>query len=807
MTALIQDVVFTLRVLRKRLGMTLLVIVALALGIGLNTAIFSVLNAVLLRPLHIYEPDRVVRMYAKVNRTGATMGISYPEYLDWKSQSRSFEDLAVMRVFSFTMTGRGSPEHVKGTGISSSGFKAWGVTPALGRGFTDEDDLAKSNRVVVLNFGFWQKKFGGDNAVLGKPLVLDGQEYTIVGVLQPTQIGVLQYPDVWVANGPLLDQQVMDRDNRLFFPVARLRPNVSQAQAQSEMETVASRFAVEYPESNKDIGVRFVSEVELLTSDGRNPLALLIIASTLIFLLATVNVITVFMGNTVERRQELSVRLALGAGRSRLVQQLFVQALIFAVLGGSAGLLLAKLVLAIFLTRFPAAFLRFQETTIDSRVVLVTLGMTLVTTLTATLAAAIFVSRLKVVREIQGDLGWFGVGKSQRVGQGALILFEVSLASALSLASGLLIKSLYEVEKVDLGFNPNRVFSFQISPPAERYKEPQQQSALYKLALDRLVHLPGLESTSAISGLPLTSQGEVNNLEVGGPSPLEGQRLLVEDESVLPGFFQTMRLPLVEGRDFTEADHEGTPPVVIVDDVLASKLWPGQDPLGKRVRMTGLRDKNARWLEVVGVVREIKHFGGPEAKVKWMQVYVPQYQDPTPALSFVVNTSLPAAGVKSVAEKALHDLDQDLPVEGFQTMDAYLETFLDARKVSLLLLSGFAGTGVALGMFGVFGVVASSVVRRRREIAIRMALGATVRRTMLLVGRLGLLATLGGILVGSAVIIGLTRVLSAFLFGISVFYPVVYVLSATVIVALALLASLIPALRLLRFNIQEILRQ
>jgi putative ABC transport system permease protein len=793
--------------MRKRPGTTFLAVAALALGIGLNTAIFSVVNAVLLRPLPVVEPDRVVRLYARIARTGASLGISYPEYLDWKAQNQSFQAIAVMRALSLTMTGNGPAEHLKGAGISASGFRAWGVTTALGRDFTDDDDRPDSTRVVILNHAFWERKFGADQGILGKSLVLDEQQYTIVGVLQPTQLGFLGYPDVWIANGPLVNQQMMRRNSRYFFPVARLKPAVTQALAQVEMDTIASRLAAQYPETNKDIGIRSVGLTELLTSDGRKPLSLLMVASSLIFLLASVNVMTVFLGNAIERGQELSVRLALGCPRSSLVRQLFVQALIFAGIGDVAGLVLVKFGLVFFLHRFASAVLRFQETTIDFRVILATISMALAAGAAATLIPAIYAFKLKIGGGLKAASGWFATPKYRLFGRGALIFFEVALASALSLVSGLMIKSFYEVAKVDLGFNPQRVLSFQINPPVSRYKEPAMQSALYKLAVEKLSQLPGMESISAISGLPLTSQGEVNNLEADGQSPLVGERLLVEEESILPGFFRTMRLPLLQGRDFTDADHDGTPRVVIVDEILAAKLWPGKNPLGKRVRMTRRGGSIPDWLEVVGVVRQIKHFGGPEAKVRWMQVYVSQYQNPSPMLSFVVDTAAPEGAIKTAAEKALQELDRDIPVENFQTMEGYLDAFLSGRKVSLFLLTGFAATGIVLGMIGIYGVVSNAVIGRRREIAIRMALGATTRGTMVLVTRLGLVSTLSGIAAGSAIVISLTRLISSFLFGVTALDPAVYILSAAILVVLALLASLLPALRLLRFNIQDILRE
>src|SRR5215469_2082492 len=714
--------------------------------------------------------------------------------------------MAAIYGLSFTLTGNGPPKHLKGMGISASGFKVWGVTTILGRDFIDGDDQPGATRVVVLNYAFWQRKFGGDPRVLGESLALDNQAYNIVGVLQPTKLSLLQYPDVWVANGPLVNPHIMERDTRYLFYAGRIKPNVSLHLGLAEMDTIANRLAAQYPATNKDMGIKVEGLVQNLTADGRKPLLLLIIASSLIFLLATVNVMTVFIASTGERAQEFSVRLAMGAGRSTLMRQLFVQASIFAAIGGALGLLLTKLGLAFFVHRFPAALSRFQETTIDLRVIAVTMGMAFCTTLVATFVPAIYTFRLKISSELRGEWSSFAAPKYRVLGRGALILTEVALASGLSLVSGLLIKSFYEVERVDLGFNPHHVLSFQINPPLTHYKEPAAQSALYKAAMEKLASLPGMELVSGISSVPLTSQALVNTIDLDAQSALFGQQLQVEDESILPGFFKAMQLPLLQGRDFSEADHDGTPPVVIVDDVLAAKLWPGQNPLGKRVDMSLMRGEPFRWLEVVGVVREIRH-SGPERPVRWMQLYVPQYQDPSPVLSFVVNTTIPEAVAKSAAEKALHDLDKDLPVENFETMDVYLDTFLSGRKVGLLLLGGFAAIGILLGMIGIYGVVASSVIRRRKEIAIRMAVGATASSTIVLITRLGLLATLAGIVIGSAIVMSLTRILTSLLYGVSALDPTVYVTSAVLLIVLALTASVIPAMSLFRLNIQEILRR
>lgn len=787
--------------------MTLLVVAALVLGMGLNIAIFSVVNAVLFRPLPLFQPDRVVWLHSILNQTGGQLATAYPDFLDWKAQASSFETMAAMYFFSVTLSGQGPPEHLKVVGISASGFKTWGVQTVLGRDFTDSDDQAGASRVVILTNAFWQRKFGSDPAILGKSLIFDDQQYTIIGVLQPTQITLLSYSDAYVTNGPLLNPHIMQRDTRWFFPVARLKPHVTLPQAQTDMDTIARRLASQYPATNKDMGIRTESMTENLTSGNGKPLLLLILASSLIFLLAVVNVMTVFLATTFERAQELGVRLALGASRSSILRQLVVQALLLATAGAALALLFAKAGLLYFLHQFPRAAPRFHETNIDFRVIAVTIGMAFGATLVAALIPALYAFRLNISSQLRGEWSSFAPQKYRAFGRGALILTEVTLASALSLVSGLLIKSFYRVEKVDLGFNPHHVLSFQITPTLSHYKEPAKASALYKTAVEKLASLPGMESVSGVSSVPLTGQALANTMNPDSQSPLFDKQLLVEDESILPGFFEVMRLPLLQGRGFTDADRDGTPPVVIVDDVLAAKLWPDQNPLGKHLHMSVMIGEAVRWLEVVGVVREIKHFG-PERDVKWMQLYVPQYQDPSPTLSFVVNTTIPEGAAKTAAEKALHDLDKDLPVEDFETLDNYLDNnYLSGRQVGLLLLSAFAAIGIVLGVIGIYAVVANSVTQRRREIAIRMALGATPTRTIFFITRLGLLATLGGIIIGSAVIMSLTRVLASLLYGVTALDPGVYVLTAVLLILLALVASGVPALRLLRFNIQEILRQ
>ena len=801
MQALLRDIRFAFRLMRKRLGTSLLVIAALVLGIGANSAIFSVVNAVLLRPLPLFEPDRIVRIYSTEQPSGASLGISYPEYLDWKAQAHSFVAISAMRAFSFTMTGIGSPQHLKGTSISPSGFLVFGVTTALGRSFTESDDRPGAEPVVILNYAFWQRTFGGDVHVLGRPLRLDDENYTIVGVLQPTKVGVLQYPDVWLPNAPFVDQAMMNRGSRFYFPAARLKRSVTLSEAQAEMDSLAAKLAIAYPATNKDAGARLVSMTDMLTADGRRPLSLLLLASGLICLMACVNIAIVSVATTVERRREMTIRLALGASRINLLRQLLVEALVFVCIGGALALTFAKFGLMVFLHSFPNAVLRLQEATIDHRVIAFTITVALIMALVIGVAPALYASRLNLNTAMKEES--FPSPKSRSFGQGSLIALEVSLATALSLVTGLLGKSLYQVTKTDLGFNPHQVLAFQIELPPTRYKTPELQALFQRSAIEKLSAKPGMARVSGISNLPLTYQADVTNFQAASDSPEAREHLLVEDESVLPHFFKTMSIPVLQGRDFTDADRETSTPVAIIDDVLAAKFWPKQSPLGKRLRLVETAETNPPWREIIGVVGEIKHFG-PESRTIWPQVYVPEYQVPTPLISFLVNTTAPKANM--AIEETIHLLDPDLPIDNFQPLDALLGTYLASRKASIVMLSSFTGVGIVLGMIGIYGIVSSSVVRRRREAAIRRAVGATPRQITFLLARPPLLSAAAGMFAGSVLVVSFTQILRSFLFGITALAPELYLAAIIFIAALTAGAIALPVNRLLRVGIQDTLR-
>jgi putative ABC transport system permease protein len=805
MNSLGQDIRFSLRLMRKRPGMTLLVITALVVGIGINSAVFTVVNAVVIRPLPIPDPDRFTMIMTK-SQQFPNMPVSYPEYLDWKKQSRSFQHMATLRLMNVNLTGYGTPEHLKGIRTTASFFKVLGLSPAMGRDFTEDDDRPGAARTVIISHGLWERRFGSDPAILGKPMVLNDQPYTVIGVAPANQFYILAF-DLWVPTQLFLDEGMMNRNNRYDAVIARLYPSVTQEQAQAEMETISQRLAAEYPQSEKDIRAEVIGVARMLREFGGKSLKHILTASCLILLLAGVNVVTVFVASAVERRKELSLRMALGAGRAVLLRQFFIQGLIFAGISGVIGLAVAKAGVVFMVSRFPYAIGRFQETTMDGWVVLFTLGTTLAVSLFSCLLPSLYTANLHINSELKGDWSWPTLSRYRFIGQSVLIVFEVSLAVAMSLVSGLLIKSLYEVEKVDLGFNPDRVLSFQVSLPSSRYSGAEKISGFYDLALQNIRILPGVRSASAVSTLPLTGNYHFINLEVEADRANPGAKHpYVDSPSVLPGYFEALRCPILYGRDFTESDRGNSLPVAIVDDVLAARMWPGQSALGKRIRLADEGDKGPPWREVVGVVRQMKHYG-PEQEVPRFQVYVPLFQQPTPTMSFVIDFQTDQISTKTAVENVISGLDKDIPLDNIQTMEDLFAVLLSSRKVSVLLWGSFAAIGILLGLVGIYGVVSNSVVRMRREIAIRMALGASVRSAIILVTKLGLLSTLGGVVLGSAIVVCCTKVLSRYLFGVSSLDFPIYFFSAVLIIVLASIASFIPAQRLLRVNPQDVLKE
>lgn len=620
----------------------------------------------------------------------------------------------------------------------------------------------------------------------------------------PTDFSTIQ--DAWVDIGPFLDDNLMNRETRWFYVAGRLAPFSDVAQAQKEMDVIAARLAAQYPKSNKDFGVAVAGLTDLLTANVRRPLWLIVVASNLILLLALVNILSIFLANALDRRKELSVRLALGASRSVIVRQLCVQSSIMALVATGLGLLLAKGALTYVVQKFPLAIARFRQTNLDHRVFWFTITLAIISALLSIILPGMYLTRLNINSELRDERRWIPAFRYRALGSSVLIVFEVALAMGLSLVSGLLIKSFYEVEKVDMGFNPHHILSFEIWLLEAQYGNEASKAAFYQRALNNLKIIPRVQSASAGYTLPAATGTHTINLQVDSLSPQSSEHPFVDANSVMPGFLTTMQVPLLQGRDFTDADRPDAPPVAIVDEVLAARMWPGQSAIGKRLRLADITDNRPPWREIVGVVRQIRNVG-PEGPIERMQVYEPAQQNPPPFICFIMRTSASMESLRAPIEKAIHDLAPDLPLQYFQTLDEFVAKQEGGRRISLLLLSGFAAIGIVLGLIGIYAVVSNSVVRRRREMAIRMALGATTTNAMFVAARGVLVAAIVGIGAGLVVVFCLKGILSAFLFGVKSLDLEVYLLSVISIGLLALVAGLAPAARLLWLTPQSILRE
>ena len=804
MRSLVQDLRFTSRILRRHAGMSILVIAALVLGIGANTAVFSVVNSVLLQPVRIAGPQRVAFIMAK-SRDSSFTSISYPEYQDWKAQSHIFEDMAAYQpVLVNLQNPAGHPEALSGFLVSASAFDTFGITPLLGRQFNASDERRGAAPVVVISNGLWKRRFGADPSVIGKTILLQSQPHTIVGVLPETDFPLIG--DAWVEVGPFVDETMMNRETRRFFVAGRLFHSSDLGEAQKEMDLIAARLSTEFPKSNKGTGVTVTSLIDRFTSPVRRPLALLVLASGLILLLAVVNVLSVFVASAMERRKELSVRLALGATRFVVLRQLFLQSLLFGIVGASLGFIAAKVGLTYLIRSFPLPIVRFKETLMDQTVLWFTIGIAIASTILSCVLPGLYITRLRISSALKDEQPWTPLLKYRQFGPSALIVFEIALAVGLSLVSGLLIKSFYEVEKVDLGFNPYHILCFEVWLPGTKYKDDSSKTAFYERALENLKAVPGVRAASAGYTLPTVTGTHSINLQVDSQSPFASERPLVDDNMVLPGFLTTLKTPILQGRDFTAADSANAPQVAIVDEVLAARMWPGQSALGKRLRLADISNDRPPWREVIGVVRQMKYFG-PEKGVNRPQVYEPVPQDPPPFISFILDTPEAIETVRAPVEKAIQDVAPELPLQYFEPLEQFVDSQESRRKISVLLLSGFAAIGIVLATIGIYAVVSNSVVRRRREMAIRMALGASATNALLVVTKGVISAAIAGIAIGMLLVVSLKGVLSAFLFGVKPLDPQIYFVTVIGVFALTLIAGLFPATSLLRLMPQQILRE
>ncbi len=776
-------------------------VLALALGIGPNSAIFSIVNAVLLRPLPLKNADRVVSVWESLKSKGlGQIPASAANYLDWNARNHVFEQMGTafaLPEFGFNVMAGRQPERVPGAKASASFFDTIGASMFLGRPFLPEEDRPGGTPVAIVSYGFWQRHLGASPDAIGRSMRVDGVPRTVVGVL-PANFNAFGHQDVWIPMA--MDVAANERGNRTYGVFARMKPGVTVARAQAEMEGIAGQIAREHPETNQGWGVVVIPLRQLVGGFAAPALMVLLGAVGLLLLLACANMANLLLARAAGRQREIAIRTALGAGRLQIVRQLLAESVVLSLAGGAVGLLLAAVCVSLVRGVVPDMLARMQQMDIDYRVVAFTFLLSLVTGLVFGAVPALKVSNPDLNDTLKASSRSVSAGGVQRI-RSVLVVAEVASAVVLSVAAGLLVRSFVRLMSVDPGLRTKNVLTMQLTLPAALYPEEDQRARFFRNLTDRVEALPGVESAGAIHFLPFRSSFLNSRISVwpflleGKPPVPAGQEPDADCRFVTPHYFETMAIALRQGRYFTAHDGREGPPVVIINEALARKHMPGENPIGKRLKLPPW-DQPAR--EIVGVVADAKLYA-----LDWTSepaIYVPHAQRPNDVMSLVVHSSRDTASLAAAIRQEVHSIDPAQPVADIRPMESVVSDSLMLRRISMAMLGVFAALALALATIGVYGLTAYSVAQRTHEIGLRMALGASPLRVLgWVVGR-GLVLALIGIAIGLAAAFGVGRILSSFLFGITGTDPMVVCGVPLVLLSVAALANYLPARRAARVD-------
>ena len=804
---LAQDLRYGARGMLRTPGFTIVAVIALALGIGSSTAIFSVVNAVLLRPLAYKDPDRLVTILHQ-----GSDPVAAANYIDWRDQSRSFETMSAAQYWSPNLTGSDPPEHLYGLQVVQSLLPMLGVEPLLGRLFVSGEDQKGAEHEVVLSYRLWQRRFAGDRSVLGKAVTLNGEAYTVIGVM-PREFKFAPFwatrAELWV---PLaFGEGIHNRGGNSLRIFARLKPGVPLTQARAEMATITTRLERQYPGTNRDVVVTPLKEN--VVGKIETPLLVLLGAVGFVLLIACANVAHMLLARAAARQREIAVRAALGARRGRVIRQFLTESLLLAAMGAAAGFLLALGGIHALVALSPANIPQVETVAMDARIVLFMLGVTALTSVAFGLAPAMQAS----VVNLTGALKEGGRGGSDGIRRNRLRSFlvasEFALALMLLIGAGLMIRSFMALESIDPGFNPHNVLSMVVSVAGSKEAELNRRGIFYRQLLDRVRTLPGVESVGGINHLPLAGDiwGWSFAIE-GRPKPRPGEFPMGVYRIAMPGYFRTMRLPLVRGRDIAATDDASAEGVVIINERAAASYWPGEDPIGKRITFDG--DSNPpTWLTVIGIARDAKQ--NDWAAPPYPEVYLAALQNRDflgdagshiAYITLVVRTAGDPGALANTVKNTVWSFDRNLPVSEVLTMDAVVADANEGPRFEMLLLAVFAAVALALAAVGIYGVMSYSVSRRTHEIGIRLSLGASRADVLRLVVRQGMALALAGSLAGMVGALLLSRLMTNMLYGVRPTDPFIFAGVATVLGLVALVATYVPAWRATRIDPMTALR-
>ena len=812
MAGIFQDIRYAARQLRKAPGFAAVAVVTLALGIGANTAIFSVVNGVLLRPLAFKDADRLVRLWHVPPQKSfpgiPTFSVSPANYLDWQSQNHVFEQMAVMGYYGFTMTGGDKPEQVDASSVSAGFFSTLGVQPMIGRVPTPDEDKPGRSNVVVLSHRFWQDHFGSNRNIVGQNITLDGTSYLVSGVMPPS----FRFPDFAQMWTPMAwtDQDKIIRGNHNYMVVARLRPGVDVKQAQAEMNTISSRLEQQYPADDKGWGAIVIPLHADMVSDVRPALLVLLGAVGFILLIACVNVTNLSLARIFARHKEIAIRTAMGASSMRIVRQIVSESVLLALLGGALGLTYAhfgiRLIMNFLANRLPASI----EVGLDLKVLAFTAVISILTGVIAGILPALHLSRANVNQALKQGLGRTDTDSSGNRTRSILVVLEVSLSLVLLIGAGLMIRSFQMLHEVNPGFESHGVLTMTPAVSRKTFSQPLQQISFNDRVLERVRALPGVVSAGMIDDIPLGANGSDQPIAVEGrPVVPMAEQPEVDVRVISSGYISALQIPLLRGRDFDETDVAGRPPSTLISASLAKQFWPNENPIGKHITLTFFGTVR----EVVGVVGDVKSDGLDQNRPPAM-LYVPlgQLSAPTAggwrsfSMTLVVRSSAKPASLVSAVSNAVHDVDRNIPVRNVLTMDELVTTSLSQQRFNLMLLGAFAVLALILAAIGIYSVLSYSVRRRVQEIGIRLALGARISDVLRMIVIEGMRPTLLGVTIGIVGALALGQVMSSLVYGVKPTDPLTFLAVAMVLAVVALSATIIPAYRAARVDPMVALR-
>ena len=795
MSTLLQDLRFALRLLTKSPSFTLIAVLTLALGIGANTAIFTVVNAVLLRPLPFQDPSRLVLIAEK--SSFPVISTSFQNFSDWRDQSTSFERMQAVRSAAITLTGAGEPERLNIQMATAGLFSMLGINAQVGRTFLPEEDHAGGTPVVILSYALWQRRFGGSQEILGRPINLDTRPYTVVGVL-PAGFQILQPADVWVPFAPWAATLPDDRNwHPGIIALGRLKPGVTREQADTEMIGITKRLEQQYPDYNTGTSANVIGLQDQIVQNSRPALVLLLGAVSFVLLIACVNVANLLLARAAARGREVAIRTAMGAGRTRVIRQLLTESVILSLFGGVFAVLLAWASLGPLLKLASGSVPQGTTVSLDPWVLCFTLGVALVTGLLFGIVPALRTTRLDLRETLNEGTRGSTAGPGQHRLRGALVAMEIALAMLLLVGSGLLLRSFQRMQEVPPGFQPDHLLVADIPLSPTAYAKPEQRYEFFDRLVERAKTLPGVRSAAAASFLPVSGGGSIIHFNITGRPPKSPREFIAAGyRTITPSYLETLGVPLMQGRLFTYADNEKAPAVVLINTTMAHTFFPNENPLGKRLQLGALPDQQIPTMEIVGVVGDVRPGVGLDPQ---SEMYLPYRQAdlvlPVFQLSVVLRTAADPLTETSALRSALSQIDPNQPLVRVRTMEDNMASTVAQPRFRAWLIAIFAALALVLAAVGVYGVMSYTVTQRTIEIGVRVSMGAQPENIFRIIVGEALRLALTGVAVGLIAALALTRLLRTFLFGISPYDPATFFRGALLLTLVALAASYFPARR------------